>query len=170
MRSGEHKIARAYVLYRDERAQERRKREEPQRRPRTAAPQRSPEGRAPPSHSTSCPPRSRRYACAGLEGVSPEAVMTEVRRNLYDGRSATELPVPRPADPLRPLLPAHNGERIELPQAFFMRVAMGLPLRRDRPRSARHRVLQLLSTFDFMCSTPTLFNAGTLRPQLSAAS
>ena len=49
--------------------------------------------------------------------------------------------LPRPADPVRPLLPALDEQRIELPQAFFMRVAMGLALERDRPRGARDRVL-----------------------------
>ncbi len=58
--------------------------------------------------------------------------------------------------------------RFEMPQAFFMRVAMGLAGpevdREDRAIEFYH----LLSTFDFMSSTPTLFNSGTLRPQLSS--
>ena len=58
--------------------------------------------------------------------------------------------------------------RIELPQAFFMRVAMGLAINEiDREESAI-RYYRLLSSFDFMSSTPTLFNSGTLRPQLSS--
>lgn len=63
----------------------------------------------------------------------------------------------------------HGGVRIELPQAFFMRVAMGLALqeKEDRERHARE-FYDLLSSFDFMSSTPTLFNAGTPRPQLSS--
>ncbi len=62
-----------------------------------------------------------------------------------------------------------NKVRFELPQAFFMRVAMGLAIERSRPRSPRHRVLQpAVVSFDFMSSTPTLFNSGTLRPQLSS--
>ncbi len=61
-----------------------------------------------------------------------------------------------------------NGIRFELPQAFFMRVAMGLALHeRDREERAIE-FYELLSSFDFMCSTPTLFNSGTLRPQLSS--
>jgi ribonucleoside-diphosphate reductase alpha chain len=61
-----------------------------------------------------------------------------------------------------------DGVRIELPQAFFMRVAMGLAAR-EIDRDARAiEFYELLSSFDFMCSTPTLFNAGTLRPQLSS--
>ncbi len=61
-----------------------------------------------------------------------------------------------------------GGIRFELPQAFFMRVAMGLAVR-EIDRDARAiEFYELLSSFDFMCSTPTLFNAGTLRPQLSS--
>jgi ribonucleoside-diphosphate reductase alpha chain len=63
----------------------------------------------------------------------------------------------------------HSREtRFELPQIFFMRVAMGLSVR-ERDRNARAiEFYQLLSSFDYMSSTPTLFNAGTLRPQLSS--
>jgi ribonucleoside-diphosphate reductase alpha chain len=58
--------------------------------------------------------------------------------------------------------------RIELPQAFFMRVAMGLALN-EIDRDARAiEFYEVLSSFDFMSSTPTLFNAGTLRSQLSS--
>ena len=61
-----------------------------------------------------------------------------------------------------------RGNRIELPQAFFMRVAMGLA-QREIDREARAiQFYDLLSSFDFMASTPTLFNAGTQRPQLSS--
>ncbi|MDJ0873503.1 MAG: ribonucleoside-diphosphate reductase subunit alpha [Gammaproteobacteria bacterium] len=61
-----------------------------------------------------------------------------------------------------------NGTRFELPQAFFMRVAMGLALGEiDRERRAIE-FYDLLSSFDFMSSTPTLFNSGTLRSQLSS--
>ncbi|KEI44070.1 ribonucleoside-diphosphate reductase subunit alpha [Saccharopolyspora rectivirgula] len=62
----------------------------------------------------------------------------------------------------------HEGTRYELPQAFFMRVAMGLALREDNPTERAVEFYNLLSSFDFMCSTPTLFNAGTTRPQLSS--
>ncbi len=62
----------------------------------------------------------------------------------------------------------HDKQRIELPQAFFMRVAMGLAINEiDREKHAIE-FYQLLSSFDFMCSTPTLFNSATLRPQLSS--
>ena len=58
--------------------------------------------------------------------------------------------------------------RIELPQVFFMRVAMGLAIEEDDPNARAIEFYQLLSSFDYMSSTPTLFNAGTLRPQLSS--
>lgn len=61
-----------------------------------------------------------------------------------------------------------RGNRFELPQAFFMRVAMGLVLREVDREARAIEFYRLLSSFDFMASTPTLFNAGTLRPQLSS--
>src|ERR687895_1647556 len=60
------------------------------------------------------------------------------------------------------------GRRIELPQAFFMRVAMGLALREKERESRAIEFYDVLSSFEFMSSTPTLFNSGTLRPQLSS--
>ncbi len=61
-----------------------------------------------------------------------------------------------------------GGTRFELPQAFFMRVACGLALREIDREARAIEFYELLSSFDFMASTPTLFNAGTLRPQLSS--
>ena len=61
-----------------------------------------------------------------------------------------------------------NDIRIELPQVFFMRVAMGLAAEEDDPCARAIEFYNLLSSFDYMSSTPTLFNAGTLRPQLSS--
>jgi ribonucleoside-diphosphate reductase alpha chain len=62
-----------------------------------------------------------------------------------------------------------DEQRIELPQAFFMRVAMGLALGEKSGREARAiEFYDVLSSFDFMSSTPTLFNAGTRRSQLSS--
>ncbi len=61
-----------------------------------------------------------------------------------------------------------RGTRFELPQAFFMRVACGLALREIDREDKAIEFYNLLSSFDFMASTPTLFNAGTLRPQLSS--
>lgn len=60
------------------------------------------------------------------------------------------------------------GTRYELPQAFFMRVAMGLAIEEDKPEERAIEFYNLISKFDFMCSTPTLFNSGTLHPQLSS--
>ena len=262
MRSGEHKVARAYVLYREERARERRK--HAGQAVSAAAPQlhmRMPDGRREPLDEALIE-REIAGACDGLEGVSVQAVMAEVRRNLYDGilphelglaetmaarslidqepnytyvsarlllnnlrdealalvmppaaraslrdgfrydeyfphfiRRAIELQfldrelgnfdLPRLAAALRlerdrnfqflglqtlydRYLLHSEGTRFELPQAFFMRVAMGLAMR-EIDRDARAiEFYGLLSSFDFMCSTPTLFNAGTLRPQLSS--
>lgn len=59
-------------------------------------------------------------------------------------------------------------QRIELPQAFFMRVAMGLSLNEQNREERAIEFYEILSSFDFMSSTPTLFNAGTLRSQLSS--
>ena len=61
-----------------------------------------------------------------------------------------------------------KGKRFELPQAFFMRVAMGLAIREVDREARAIEFYDLLSSFDFMASTPTLFNAGTTRPQLSS--
>ena len=61
-----------------------------------------------------------------------------------------------------------NDVRIELPQVFFMRVAMGLAVEEDNREERAIEFYRLLSSFDYMSSTPTLFNAGTLRPQLSS--
>lgn len=74
--------------------------------------------------------------------------------------------------------PEHPGKVIELPQHFFMRVAMGLALRdvevkglaADSEQVTKDALsfYELLSSFDYMTSTPTLFNAGTTHPQLSS--
>ena len=63
----------------------------------------------------------------------------------------------------------HSGDtRFELPQVFFMRVAMGLAIQEDQPEERAIEFYNLLSSFDYMSSTPTLFNAGTMRSQLSS--
>ena len=59
-------------------------------------------------------------------------------------------------------------QRIELPQAFFMRVAMGLALNEIDREARAIEFYEVLSSFDFMSSTPTLFNSGTRRSQLSS--
>jgi ribonucleoside-diphosphate reductase alpha chain len=61
-----------------------------------------------------------------------------------------------------------DEQRIEMPQAFFMRVAMGLSLNEIDREARAIEFYNVLSTFDFMSSTPTLFNAGSLRSQLSS--
>ncbi|MFU1912290.1 ribonucleoside-diphosphate reductase subunit alpha [Bordetella avium] len=61
-----------------------------------------------------------------------------------------------------------RGTRIELPQVFFMRVAMGLALRESDREARAIEFYEILSSFDFMSSTPTLFNSGTLHSQLSS--
>ena len=62
----------------------------------------------------------------------------------------------------------HRDTRFELPQAFFMRVAMGLAINEIDREERAIEFYTLLSSFDFMSSTPTLFNSATLRPQLSS--
>jgi len=62
----------------------------------------------------------------------------------------------------------HDNVRFELPQAFFMRVAMGLAINEVQREKKAIEFYNLLSSFRFMSSTPTLFNSGTLRPQLSS--
>jgi ribonucleoside-diphosphate reductase alpha chain len=263
MRSGEHKVARAYVLYREERAQQRRQEQ-------TGVPRATTFGfniKLPDGRSEALDEQRMQQqiteACRGLDGVSPDAVMAELRRNVYDGiqlqelglaqtmaaralverepnyacvsarlllnnlrleaiafvfpasavtsqaqsdlsyadyfpgyvRKAIELgfldkelasfDLSRLAAALKPERDGNfqflglqtlydryflhkDGTRFELPQVFFMRVAMGLAIR-EIDRDARAiEFYELLSSFDFMCSTPTLFNAGTLRPQLSS--
>ncbi len=61
-----------------------------------------------------------------------------------------------------------EGRRIETPQIFFMRVAMGLALNEVEREAYAIAFYDLISSFDFMCSTPTLFNSGTLHSQLSS--
>ena len=264
MRGGHHKTARAYVLYREERARER------------AADTTQETGKEPAKglqvtadDGNLAPLDEARFtaivaeACDGLETVSPDAVLSEARRNLYDGITLDELSLapilaartlveqepdyslvsarllldrlcrealsfvsgqPEQAtqtemegryagyfsqfieagikaeliDPelgrfdlarlgaalkperdltfqylgLQTLYDRYflhtKGKRFELPQAFFMRVAMGLATREIDREARAIEFYNLLSSFDFMCSTPTLFNSGTLRPQLSS--
>lgn len=68
----------------------------------------------------------------------------------------------------RYFLHTEGGKRIELPQAFFMRVAMGLALNEIDREARAIEFYNVLSSFDFMSSTPTLFNSGTRRSQLSS--
>lgn len=70
------------------------------------------------------------------------------------------LAVPRNIDP--------SYKLYELPQHFFMRVAMGLAILEDNPTTRAIEFYNVLSQFDFMSSTPTLFNAGTKHSQMSS--
>ena len=262
MRSGEHKVARAYVLYRAERAEQRRQRASILIQSVPALSVRLASGETAPLDEYRLQ-RELELACKGLDGVSADAVMSEVRRNLYDGilehevglaqtmaaRSLVEqepnyayvsarllinilrdealaFVMPEAVVPMRQSVTIHyqayfptyirkaiqlelvdkelgnfditrlaaaldasrdghfqflglqtlydryflheDGTRFELPQAFFMRVAMGLAIREIDREARAVEFYQLLSSFDFMCSTPTLFNSGTLRPQLSS--
>jgi len=262
MRGEHHKVARAYVLYREERARER-------------AAEQAAAGAAVPAlrmtagdgilHPLDVARLARIIAesCEGLEAVSPDPILAEARRNLYDGITQDDLSLapimaartlieqepnyayvaarllldrlrrealtfiggrPEQAtqaqmttryasyfpdfirtgveagliDPelacfdlerigaalkperdlsfqylgLQTLYDRYflhvEGKRFELPQAFFMRVAMGLALREADREARAIEFYDLLSSFDFMASTPTLFNSGTTRPQLSS--
>ncbi|GGA77529.1 ribonucleoside-diphosphate reductase [Nitratireductor aestuarii] len=262
MRGEHHKIARAYVLYREERARER-------------AQEKAVESLATPAINMTAEDGSRRLldetrlaaiieeACEGLDAVSAAPILTETRRNLYDGITQDELSLApimaartlieqepnyayvaarllmdrlrrealtlvsdraeqatqaemttryasyfpefirtgveaglidpelsrfdlkRIAAALKPERDLNfqylglqtlydryflhrQGKRFELPQAFFMRVAMGLAVREVDREARAIEFYDLLSSFDFMASTPTLFNSGTTRPQLSS--
>jgi ribonucleoside-diphosphate reductase alpha chain len=258
MRSSNHEVARAYVLYRERRTQERAQHQQ------EAVPQPS----TPTLHVTDGGQRMALdldylkslmvNACAGLgKDVSPEPIVAETMRNLYDGvpmeevykasilASRTliekdpdytyvtarllmhtiakeilgkEVPQSQMAQAyidyfpqfikkgvdndlldekllqfdLKQLAAALKPERdlqfdylglqtlydryflhvrktrIEMPQAFFMRVAMGLSLNEINREARAIEFYEVLSSFDFMSSTPTLFNSGTLRSQLSS--
>lgn len=262
MRGEHHKVARAYVLYREARAKERAAESAPAAAPSIQLSVTNADG------SKSQLDERRligvvEEACAGLADVSPEPILAETRRNLYDGITLDELAlapimaartlieqepnyayvsarllldklrcealsfvhgrteqatqvemtagyaeyfpayiatgikadlldpelgrfdVERIAAALKPerdlqfqflglqtlydryFLHVH-GTRFELPQAFFMRVAMGLAIREIDREARAIEFYDLISSFDFMCSTPTLFNAGTTHPQLSS--
>jgi ribonucleoside-diphosphate reductase alpha chain len=255
MRSGEHEVARAYVLYRERRAAERAAQKQ----------QQAEQGELTVTDGTSRLPLPMQQfeaivkaACEGFgEQVSPDAILKETVKNLYDGVPVDEiyksmilasraLIEKDPAysqvtarllmhtirkeilgeEVFQPDMAAHyadyfpkfikrgieadllneelgrfdlkklgaalkaerdlqftylglqtlydryflhvEGDRIELPQAFFMRVAMGLALNEVEREARAIEFYEILSTFDFMSSTPTLFNSGTQRSQLSS--
>ncbi len=262
MRGGHHKVARAYVLYREERARERAAEKAAQAVPQSLLNVKTEDGTPRPLDEGRLA-RIVEEACDGLDAVSPEPILAEARRNLYDGITLDELSLApilaartlveqepnyafvsarllldrlrrealtfvsgRPeqatqaematryagyfpeflrvgieAELIDPelgrfdlarlgaaLKPERDlnfqylglqtlydryflhtkGKRFELPQAFFMRVAMGLAVREIDREARAIEFYDLLSSFDFMASTPTLFNSGTLRPQLSS--
>ncbi|MFT3929764.1 MAG: ribonucleoside-diphosphate reductase subunit alpha [Spongiibacteraceae bacterium] len=262
MRSGEQKVARSYVIYREEHARQR------------AAKAATQPAKAHPTLHVTLADGSREFldlgrletivaeACAGLEGVDAQLVLSEALKNLYDGvpigelntslvitartlvekepnysfvtarllmdhlreEALTFLDIANSAtqadmatyypqaltayinkgvelDLLDPALKTfdlqrlgaaliperdqlfgylglqtlydryfihHDEIRFELPQVFFMRVAMGLSIQEADKNARAIEFYQLLSSFDYMSSTPTLFNSGTLRPQLSS--
>ncbi|MEN9888134.1 MAG: hypothetical protein RL559_171, partial [Pseudomonadota bacterium] len=257
MRSGQHDVARAYVLYRERRAQERAQQQQ------TSAAPAHPElfvvdgGQRVPLDMNYLQGIIAR-ACDGLgQDVSPEPILSETVRNLYDGVPLQEVykasilaartliekepdytyatarllmhtiakevlgqeltgaalnqayvdffpqaiqkgvdnellnpdllqfDLARLAAALKPERDLQfdfiglqtlydryflhvRKTRIELPQIFFMRVAMGLALQEIDREARAIEFYEVLSTFDFMSSTPTLFNSGTLRSQLSS--
>ncbi|WP_018994876.1 ribonucleoside-diphosphate reductase subunit alpha [Thioalkalivibrio sp. ALJ2] len=266
MRGGHHKVARAYVIYREQQAQ---------KRAAEAAEQGLDEQEIAPAlnvtraDGTQAPLDEERLqavvaeACDGIEQVDGEKILTEARRNLFDGvaekdvstalvmaarvmiekepnysevtarllmdalrREALSFVHGRPEEATQAQLAERyaeyfgayikraadlelvdseltrynldklgaaikperdlqftylglqtlydryfihsDGTRFELPQAFFMRVAMGLAINEIDREARAIEFYNLLSSFDFMSSTPTLFNSGTLRPQLSS--
>ena len=266
MRNGEHKVARSYVLYREEQARKRAEKAASQPQPAEAN---NPNAIQVTMEDGSKQPLDMqrlehlvREACVGLTDVSPDSIITETVKNLYDGVSIhdvntsmvmtartmielepnysfvtarllmdkiraeglqflgvaeranqqemetlyaealkayvhkgieLELLAPELAEfDLDKLGAALKGERdqqftylglqtlydryfihsndtrFELPQCFFMRVAMGLAAREQDREARAIEFYNLLSSFDYMSSTPTLFNSGTLRPQLSS--
>jgi len=265
MRNEHHKAARQYVLYREKRSQlrEEAKERQPELEGTTVLHVTALDGSRKPLDMARLETVARE-ACTGLPGISPEEIIQEALRNLYDGiheqEVGTSLVITTRAlveqdtnysyvtarlllDRLRgealsflglaeqatqaqmgtlypealscyiergvrlelldPALQGFNlqqlgqalqaerdmqfgylglqtlydryflqsdGVHFELPQVFFMRVAMGLAMQ-EKPEDRDARAVEfyrLLSSFDYMSSTPTLFNAGTLRPQLSS--
>ena len=61
-----------------------------------------------------------------------------------------------------------NGRRLETPQIFWMRVAMGLAIEEQQPTHHAIAFYETLSQHNYLSATPTLFNAGTPHPQLSS--
>ncbi|MDH4062127.1 MAG: ribonucleoside-diphosphate reductase subunit alpha, partial [Aquincola sp.] len=257
MRSGHHEVARAYVLYRERRSQERAKQAKSEARPAAEALHVIDRGQRVPLDEGHVQALIE-SACAGLGAdVRAEPILSETRRNLYDGVPIDEVykasilaartliekepaysratarlllhtirreilgeevsqadMAARYADyfpgfirkgvaaellddkllqydlarlgaalkPERDLQFDYLGlqtlydryflhieeVRIEMPQAFFMRVAMGLALGEIDREARAIEFYDVLSSFDFMSSTPTLFNSGTLRSQLSS--
>ncbi len=260
MRGGHHEVARAYVLYRERRSQERAKQAQKDGRdprPATAALHVIDGGQRFPLDEARLQELVE-SACAGLGAdVRPEPILSETRRNLYDGvpidevykasilasRTLIEKEPAYTRATARLLLHTIRREiiggevtqaemaqryaeyfpafikkgigaellddklaqydlarlgaalkaerdlqfdylglqtlydryflhiddvRIEMPQAFFMRVAMGLALNEIDREARAIEFYEVLSSFDFMSSTPTLFNSGTRRSQLSS--
>jgi len=125
--------------------------------------------------------RDRRY-----REVFRENVRELVERDVLDDRMVERFDLERLADHLEPerderfeymaldtlyqryFLKTADGERMELPQAFWMRVAMGLACEEDEPNRRAEEFYDVLSKLEFTPSSPTLFHAGTTHPQLSS--
>ncbi|MBN9288963.1 MAG: ribonucleotide-diphosphate reductase subunit alpha [Gammaproteobacteria bacterium 39-13] len=261
MRAGLHKVARTYILYREERRQARESNQTVQNANADALHVTLDNGQRVPLDEQ----RLRKIvdaACQTLDDVDAEIIITETKRNIFDGIKASDLrkalimsartkiefepnysyvaarlllddlhnealkflafPVPENEQEKVTLYPQifkqfihkgielellspelrdfdldqlgqalqpsqdhqftylglqtlydryflhHNGVRFELPQIFFMRVAMGLAGKEADKNARAIEFYNLLSSFDYMSSTPTLFNSGTTRPQLSS--
>src|SRR5438105_4706438 len=151
MRGGEHEVARAYVLYREKRAQERahEKQKGAKGDVATTAINVVEQGVSRPLDLARLKELVQ-SSCAGLGEVEPERVL----QTPYDRYFLVDQYV--------------GVRRFELPQCFFMRVAMGLALNEVNREARAIEFYNVLSTFDFMSSTPTLFNSGTHRSQLSS--
>ncbi|HEY9281625.1 MAG TPA: ribonucleoside-diphosphate reductase subunit alpha [Eoetvoesiella sp.] len=120
----------------------------------------------------------------GYAEYFPKFIKTGIENGLLDNKLA-QFDLPRLADALKAERDQQfnylglqtlydryflhvRGRRIELPQVFFMRVAMGLALNEIDRETRAIEFYEILSSFDFMSSTPTLFNSGTIHSQLSS--
>ena len=109
------------------------------------------------------------------EGIEAERLTPELRKFDWDRLAAA---IDSSRDALFPYLGLQtiydryllhiDGRRIEAPQYFWMRVAMGVAIQEDDPTTRAIEFYTMLSNFRFTSATPTLFNAGTLHPQLSS--
>ncbi len=254
MRSGEHEVARAYVLYREKQAQERRQQETQKPQPKPQFQMTLANGQLAALDMEAVFDRIK-AACNKLDATDPQKLLLDVERNIYNGITSKELDqalllaariyietepeysyvaahlllqtlaaealeqqisdkiidyknyfshfiqtgidaellnpalaefdLPRLAEALvterdfqfdylglQTLYDRYflhiDKRRIELPQAFFMRVAMGLALNEADKNARAIEFYEVLSQFDFMASTPTLFNSGTRHSQLSS--
>lgn len=129
------------------------------------------------------------YSRAKIEAIYPTAFTAAIARGIalerFDPRLASLFDLERLSTHLVPsrddkltylsaqtlydrYLIHEDLRRYELPQVFFMRVAMGLSLKESNPTASAIEFYDLLSSFLYLSSTPTLFNAGTMKPQLSS--
>ncbi len=127
-------------------------------------------------------------AAEAVEGAYREAFISGIRRGVEDGLFAPELlelDLERLAAALDPgrdgeftylglqtlaerYLVKTDATLLETPQAFWMRVSMGLSIGEDNPGARAVEFYETLSSLRFLASTPTLFHAGLTHPQLSS--